>query len=105
MNKSALIAVLAMSLTGCATTPAVQPVNPMDRHLTCDQLKFELDNINVVIKNDIADKGASSANVASALLFWPALVGTNLQASGTLKSAYYRRDHLSALMMDKKCDV
>ena len=105
MNKSTLVFALAMSLTGCATTPAIQPVNPMDRHLTCDQLQVELDNINAVIKNARADKGANSANVASALLFWPALVGTNVQASGTLKSAYYRRDHLSALMMDKKCEV
>lgn len=105
MNKAVIIIALSLSLFGCATTPSVQPVNPMDRHLSCDQLKVEIDNINVVIKNARADKSANGANVASALFFWPAAIGTNYQASGTLKDAYYRRDHLSALMMDKKCEI
>lgn len=104
MNNIILLLFAALSLTGCASTPPVQPVNPMDRHLTCDQLRVEVDNINAVIKNARADKSANTANVASALFFWPAAIGTNVQASGTLKDAYYRRDHLSALMMDKKCE-
>ena len=102
MNKT-LILSLFVSLTGCATTPTVQPVNPMDRHLTCEQLKVEFDSNNESIKSARADKGASGANVAAAMFFWPALVGTNAQASKNLKSAYFRRDHLSALMMDKNC--
>lgn len=104
MNKVSILAVLVLSITGCGTTQQVQPVNPMDRHLTCDQLKVEVDNINSVIKNARADKSANSANVASALFFWPAAIGTNYQASGTIKDAYYRRDHLTALMLDKNCE-
>lgn len=104
MNKTALITILSIALFGCATTPSVQPVNPMDRHLSCDQLKVEIDNINLVIKNARTDKSANGVNVASALFFWPAAIGTNYQASGTLKDAYYRRDHLTALMLDKNCD-
>ena len=76
----------------------------MDRHLTCDQLQVELDSINSVIKTARADKSANAANVASALFFWPAAIGTNYQASGTLKDAYFRRDHLTALLIDKNCD-
>lgn len=105
MNSKLSASICFLLLTsGCATAPSVQPVNPMDRHLTCDQLQVEVDSINSVIKSARADKGATGANVAASLFFWPAALGTNYQASGTLKDAYFRRDHLTALMLDKKCE-
>ena len=102
MNKSTCVMIVAL-LSGCAATPTFQAANPMDKHLDCSQLAVEMDSANAMIKSARAEKSATSGNIAASLFFWPAAAGTTSQANANMNAAYARRDHLTALMLDKGC--
>ena len=88
---------------GCQTVRPIQVVQPMDRHLTCDQLAVELSAVEMAIKNTRKNSATNSADVAALMLFWPALAVNGFQSASAQTAGYDRADHLRALMMDKHC--
>ncbi len=72
-------------------------------HLTCAQLQNEYPDAERFKKEADAEKGVTGGNVAR-LLFWPAIIGTTMNAHEAIAAAETRKVHLSNVMMQKKCE-
>jgi len=51
------------------------------------------------------EKGMTGGNVARALLFWPAILGTFSNANEAIAAADSRKVHLANLMNQKSCAI
>lgn len=51
------------------------------------------------------EKGMTGGNVARALLFWPAILGTFSNANEAIAAADTRKVHLANLMNQKNCAI
>lgn len=93
----------AALLSACASPTVVQTVKPGDIGLTCAQLQNEYSDAERFKKEAEAEKGVTGGNFAR-LLFWPAIVGTTMNANEAIAAAENRKVHLSNVMMQKKCE-
>jgi Tfp pilus assembly protein PilE len=96
------LAVVAL-LSACASPTVVQTVKPGDTGLTCAQLQNEYSDAERFRKEADAEKGVTGGNVAR-LLFWPAIVGTTMNANEAIAAADNRKVHLTNVMMQKQCE-
>jgi hypothetical protein len=101
-NLYSVLSVAAL-LSACASPTVVQTVKPGDIGLTCAQLQNEYSDAERFKKEADAEKGVTGGNVAR-LLFWPAIVGTTMNANEAIAAAENRKVHLSNVMMQKKCE-
>lgn len=89
-------------LTGCASPTVVQTVKPGDSGLSCAQLQNEFADAEKFRKDADAEKGVTGGNVAR-LLFWPAIIGTTMNANEAIAAADNRKVHLANMMSQNKC--
>ena len=104
MKFSSVSALSLILLAGCATPTVVQTVKPGDSGLSCAQLQNEFADAEKFRKDADAEKGVTGGNVAR-LLFWPAIVGTTMNANEAIAAADNRKVHLANLMNQSKCAV
>ena len=104
MKFSSIFALSILLLAGCATPTVVQTVKPGDSGLSCAQLQNEFADAEKFRKDADAEKGVTGGNVAR-LLFWPAIVGTTMNANEAIAAADNRKVHLANLMNQNKCTV
>ena len=104
LQTSIAIAVVA-TLTGCATPTVTQVVKPGDTGLTCAQIQNEYSDVQRLKKEADAEKSVTGGNVVRALLFWPAIIGTSMNANEAIAAADNRMVHLTNLMMQQKCEI
>lgn len=102
MRKIALS--LVVVLAGCASPTVVQTIKPGDTGLTCPQLQNEYSDAERFRKEADAEKGVTGGNVAR-LLFWPAIVGTHMNANEAISAADNRKVHLTNMMIQQKCEL
>ncbi|WP_310645760.1 hypothetical protein [Limnohabitans sp.] len=95
---------LVVVLAGCASPTVVQTIKPGDMGLTCPQLQNEYSDAERFKKEADAEKGVTGGNVAR-LLFWPAIVGTHMNANEAISAAENRKVHLTNMMMQQKCEL
>ena len=95
---------LVVVLAGCASPTVVQTIKPGDMGLTCPQLQNEYSDAERFKKEADAEKGVTGGNVAR-LLFWPAIVGTHMNANEAISAADNRKVHLTNMMMQQKCEL
>ena len=104
MKKTALvIGMFALLLQGCATPHVVQTKKVSDVNLSCPQIFSEIEEADRFEKEARADRGVTGKNVAVALLFWPALIGTYSNTDEAINAAKERRANLTNLYEQKKC--
>jgi hypothetical protein len=96
-----MVAVLA----GCATPTVTQVVKPGDTGLNCAQLQNEYSDVNRLKKEADSEKSVTGGNVVRALFFWPAIIGTAMNANEAISAADNRTVHLSNLMRENKCEI
>ena len=103
---SKLIQALAVAfiLGGCASPTVVQSVKPGDDGLSCPQLQNEYADSERFKKDAASEKGVTGGNVAR-LLFWPAIIGTYMNANEAIAAADNRMVNLASLMSKKNCPV
>lgn len=89
-------------LVGCASPTVVQTVKPGDSGLSCAQLQNEFADAEKFRKDADAEKGVTGGNVAR-LLFWPAIIGTTMNANEAIAAADNRKVHLANMMSQNKC--
>lgn len=95
----------AVLLCACATPTVVQTVKPGDTGLNCAQLQNEyVDTERFRIEAD-KEKGMTGGNVARALLFWPAILGSYSNANEAMAAADARKVHLANQMSQKNCAI
>jgi hypothetical protein len=95
---------LSAMLFGCASPTVVQSVKPGDAGLTCSQLQNEYSDAERFKKQASDEKGVTGGNVAR-LLFWPAIVGTYMNANEAISAADNRMTYLAGIMSQKNCSV
>ncbi|MEL7164151.1 MAG: hypothetical protein AAGL96_01665 [Pseudomonadota bacterium] len=93
----------AMCLGGCVSPEVVQTTSVNDESLTCDEIKIQLVQLEEIRSEAAKGKTASGANVAAAILFWPAVIGNYSNAQQALEAASKRNDVLVALAKKKRC--
>lgn len=101
----ALIALCAAILSGCATPTVVQAVKPGDNGLTCAQLQNEYVDAERFRSEAEREKTVTGGNVARALLFWPAILGTAANANEAIAAADIRKVHLANQMNQRNCAI
>ena len=104
IQTSIAIAVVA-TLAGCATPTVTQVVKPGDTGLSCAQIQNEYSDVQRLKKEADAEKSVTGGNVVRALFFWPAIIGTAMNANEAIAAADNRTVHLTNLMMQQKCEI
>ena len=104
MKKIYLPLVLAALISACASPTVTQTMKPGDSGLSCPQLQNEYSDADRYKKEAEAEKGVTGGNTAR-LLFWPAIVGTYMNANEAIAAAESRKVHLANLMNQQKCEV
>ena len=106
MKKFLGIMVLGLSLVllnSCAKPTVVNIVLPEDEKLNCEKLEDAVADAQEFRRKAIAVTGNTGKNQAAALLFWPALMMTYINASEAIVAANERSVHLINVMQDKNC--
>ena len=102
--RKVLLSFGVVTLVGCASPTIVQTVKPGDTGLSCAQLQNEFSDAERFKREAEGEKGATGGNAAR-LLFWPAIVGTYMNANEAIAAAETRKVHLANLMNQKACQV
>lgn len=92
-------------LVGCATPTVVQSVKPGDSGLSCAQLQNEYSDMQRFRDEADREKGMTGGNVARAIFFWPAILGTFSNANEAIAAADTRKVHLANLMNQQGCPI
>lgn len=104
MKKSLLfIGLFALLAQGCATPHVVQAKKVSDVNLSCQQLVAEIEEANRFEKEARDERKVTGKNVAAAILFWPALIGTYSNTEEAIDAAKERRDNLTKIYEQKGC--
>jgi hypothetical protein len=106
MYSKLFIATFAVAgLIGCATPTVTQVIKPGDTGLTCSQMQNEYSDAQRYKKEADAEKAVTGGNVVRALLFWPAIIGTSMNANEAISAADNRMIHLVNMMSQKSCEM
>jgi outer membrane biogenesis lipoprotein LolB len=104
--KSLSIAILAaILLAGCATPTVVDTKKVGDANLTCNQLKQEIADAEKFEKEARKERTVTGKNVAAAVLFWPALIGTYSNTEEAINAAKERKENILKLAESKNCKI
>ena len=104
MKKTISSVCVAALISACASPTVVQSTKPGDAGLSCAQLQNEYSDADRYKKEAEGEKGVTGGNTAR-LLFWPAIVGTYMNANEAIAAAESRKVHLTNLMNQQKCDL
>jgi hypothetical protein len=104
IGYATLIAIITL-LNACATPTVVQSVKPGDAGLSCPQLQNEYAEAERYRALAEGEKTVTGGNVARALLFWPAILGTASNANEAISAADSRKVYLANVMLQKNCAV
>lgn len=108
MNSNYLTVALVtagLSLSACATPDVVQTRQPGDRNLSCAELVQAIEETDRFEEQARDERGVTGTNVAAAVFFWPALVGTYMNTEEAIEAAADRREYLNDLYDEKNCDA
>ena len=92
-------------LTACATPTVVQTRQSTDASLSCEQIKGEIVEAERFEKAARKDRTVTGTNIAAAILFWPALLGTYSNTEEAINAAKERRENMMTLSASKRCSV
>jgi hypothetical protein len=94
----------SLAIVGCASPTVVQSVKPGDAGLSCAQLQNEFADAERFKKDAAGEKGVTGGNVAR-VLFWPAIIGTYMNANEAIAAADNRMVNLNNLMSKSNCQT
>jgi hypothetical protein len=102
MKFPALI-ISAALVSGCASPTVVQKQKISDATLDCAQLEREMNEADEFRSKAEKEKGVTGTNVAAAIFFWPAMLGTYSNANEAIAAANDRKSHLVEMHRAKGC--
>ena len=103
--KFAVTLAATVLLAACATPTVVQSVKVGDNGLTCPQLQNEYQDAEKLRADADKEKGMTGGNVARALFFWPAILGSMSNANEAIAAADSRKVNLANIMNQKGCAI
>lgn len=95
--------VLAAFLGGCASPTVVDSKQTNDRLMSCDALKTAYAEAKDFESKARKERGVTGTNVAAAIFFWPAMLGTYKNTEDAIDAAKERQKHLESIAAEKKC--
>lgn len=99
ISALALVGVLA----GCASPAVVSEKSDKDTIMSCGQMVTEQQKIAEFKEKVRGERGVTGTNVAAAVFFWPALIGTAMNTGDAMDAATARSQHLDKMMASKQC--
>ena len=93
------VAGVAATVTACASPEVV------DTKLSCMQLVAEIQEATEFERKAQKEKGVAGTNVAAAVIFWPAIIGTYYNANEAIDAAKERKEYLVELSTKKGCSI
>ena len=103
MKKLTIGGCVVLALAGCATPMVVQVDQVGDEALACEQLKAAIADAGRFEREARQDRGVTGTNVAAAVFFWPALVGTYMNTDEAIEAARARQQHLTEIYRTRGC--
>lgn len=102
-----IVAVLGLALSvlaaGCATPTVVDTRKVGDESLGCSAIKDEIAEAERFEKEARKERTVTGTNVAAAIFFWPALLGTYANTEEAINAARDRRQNMMDLAKKKGC--
>ncbi|MDO9612532.1 MAG: hypothetical protein Q7J33_11945 [Serpentinimonas sp.] len=98
-----LLVAAAAFVSACATPAVVQTVQPRDAELSCAQIGAALAEARSYETKARAERGVTGTNVAAAIFFWPAMIGTYKNTEEAINAARERQNHLQVLASRQNC--
>lgn len=95
----------AVLLTACASPEVVQTKQARDSDMTCPQLKSAYAEAQDFEAKARKERGVTGTNVAAAILFWPAMIGTYKNTEEAIEAAKERQKHLEKVAATKNCQL
>jgi hypothetical protein len=105
MKKTLLMLLAAQLLIGCATPTVVAARKAGDSTLTCDQLKAEFAEAIDFEEKARKERGMTGNNVAAAIFFPLAMVGTFANIEEATAAAKLRQANIEKIAEQKKCNL
>lgn len=97
---------LTVALLGACASPAVvQTKQANDSEMSCPQLKTAYAEALEFETKARKERGVTGTNVAAAILFWPAMIGTYKNTEEAIDAAKERQRHLEKIAAGKKCQI
>ena len=103
MKILATLIIAIAFLSGCATPRVVDERKISDKDLSCDGIAKEIADAERFEREARKEKGVTGTNVAAAIFFWPAIIGTYSNANDAIEAAEERQRHLEVLHKAKGC--
>lgn len=102
---STIVAALLLTtiVAGCATPTVVETRKLGDEKLSCSEIANEIAEADRFEKEARKERTVTGKNVAAAVLFWPALLGTYANTEEAINAAKERRANLLELAKKKGC--
>ena len=85
--KTVTATVLVCFLSACASPTVVQSKQSRDSEMSCDQLKAANAEAQDFESKARKERGVTGTNVAAAILFWPAMIGTYKNTEEAMEAA------------------
>lgn len=99
-----LVSVASLALLGaCASPTVVDAKQSNDRMMSCDALKTAYAEAKDFESKARKERGVTGTNVAAAIFFWPAMIGTYKNTEEAIDAAKERQKHLESIAAEKKC--
>jgi hypothetical protein len=97
--------IAAAFAAGCASPTVVKTKQNSDDELSCDSLKKEYADAEDFEAKARKERTVTGTNVAAAIFFWPALIGTYSNTEEAINAAKGRQDHLQKIAKEKNCKI
>jgi hypothetical protein len=92
-------------LVACASPTIVEVRKGGDADLSCSQLQNEILEVETFEKKARDERTATGGNVARAIFFWPALIGTYANTEEAINAAKDRKELLKRIGASKSCNL
>lgn len=105
IKKCLLALTVVIAAVGCASPTVVQSKKVGDSDMTCPQLKVAYAEAVDFEEKARKERGLTGTNVAAAIFFWPAMIGTYKNVEEATDAAKARQKHLEAIAAEKNCKL
>ena len=103
--KKIIALFLVTALAGCATPTVVETRKAGDSSLTCEQIKTEISEAERFEREARKERTVTGTNIAAAILFWPALLGTYSNTEQAINAARERKENMNKLAEKNGCKL
>jgi outer membrane biogenesis lipoprotein LolB len=96
---------VVLLLAACASPEVVKSKQAGDSEMTCPQMQAAYQDAQEFESKARKERGVTGTNVAAAIFFWPAMIGTYKNTEEAIEAAKDRQKHLEKLAASKSCNL